>query len=912
MSTTAPDERFTTYTPVVPTTEFPALFPIFANDDLSVYLDGVERFDFTVTASYVEGVSNNAKVIMNSSVTGSVVIAGERDPRRQNRFLNGGALPIKDMNLAFDVLEGEMQEARRDIERSVRSEIGQPGFVLDPDLVDGDVPMKQGDRFVPGPNLPNLASSLIAEATAQANRAQEEADRADAEADRAAGYVNDIVSEKEVPITATRNGMASILLPPGMISLEVRGFAAIGDAGGAKYRRVSFADLTGYPALSYVRSLDRFMPNGTIDVVNGGYWVIDEKEVTPQMFGAVANGVADDLPAFQASADFSVVIGTRSVDVPNGSYNLSGYVSADLQITWIIGQNVTFTGGNAQYLNGRVIRPSRLITDMLWGRFDSACGRSVITGQSGDPQAAILGVSYGSGIATYVDRDSAADFIKAKAQPSLFTSTNATYAQGSVTTTNTGIPWSRLKVGMVIDTLHTTKYSAFITSWDEASKTIYVEGWYAFGNTSDGQIPPSTAQFVVNPITKTWGQNVVIEVPSNAYGTKAVGREMGLNRSDSAGVSLYWGDDVVNLGSKDWAMAYLARGANGSFLQGLRVEGVSGAGVYVGDGSFFANGVVPTNGLDVRNGNTRPVYCAPGGVQSLIINNSGSMEIGSLGTAASVTLDFHSSGNPNDYDSRIIAQGGSTSAGQGSLSITGSVLGTPLVRPTTDNVVSCGDSSHRWTQIYATTGTINTSDERQKRDIELLSSDLAERFLSLIDAKTFKWVDEALDEVVEEYEEEIHKTESVARTETVERVEIVGGKAILRTEVIDVTEDVPLYNTYEMVDENGNPVFTRDQDGTLYQRTYKVPVIEKVVRRRVVTRAHEKENVRTHFGFIAQDFEKSLSELGITSSDFAGLIIDKETGKYGLRYEQVLTILWPVVKKLLHRVDELSARASEV
>ncbi len=125
MSTTAPDERITTYTPVVPTTEFPALFPIFANDDLSVYVDGEERSDFTVTASYVEGVSNNAKVIMNAGVTGSVVIAGERHPRRQNRFLNGGPLPIKDMNLAFDALEGEMQEARRDIDRSMKVNFGQ-------------------------------------------------------------------------------------------------------------------------------------------------------------------------------------------------------------------------------------------------------------------------------------------------------------------------------------------------------------------------------------------------------------------------------------------------------------------------------------------------------------------------------------------------------------------------------------------------------------------------------------------------------------------------------------------------------------------------------------------------------------------------------------------------------------------
>lgn len=174
MSTTAPDERITTYNPVVPTTEFPALFPIFANNDLSVYLDGVERFDFTVTASYVEGVSNNAKVIMNSGVTGSVVIAGERDPRRQNRFLNGGPLPIKDMNLAFDALEGEMQEARRDIERSVRSEIGRPGFILDPNLADGETLMKQGDRLVPGPNIVAIGNAAT-ESAASARTSEKNA-----------------------------------------------------------------------------------------------------------------------------------------------------------------------------------------------------------------------------------------------------------------------------------------------------------------------------------------------------------------------------------------------------------------------------------------------------------------------------------------------------------------------------------------------------------------------------------------------------------------------------------------------------------------------------------------------------------------------------------------------------------------
>lgn len=391
MSTTAPDERITTYTPVVPTTEFPALFPIFANDDLSVYVDGVERFDFTVTASYVAGVSNNAKVIMNTGVTGSVIVAGERDPRRQNRF-GFGPIPPRDLNLAFDTVEGEVQEARRDIERSLRSEIGEPGLILDPNIEDGETLMKQGDRVVAGPNLPDLAASVIAEASAQADRARDEADRsgreadrADAEADRAAGYVNDIVSEKEVPITATRNGMTSILLPNGMISLEVRGFAFIGDGGGAKYRRISFADLVGFPALSYVRSLDRFMPNGTIDVFNGGYWLIDENEIIPQMLGAVVDGVTDATAACNAAAALADIIGAdlrftagkHVLDPANGSaLSMATYAHGDasLQAALVLPYKVR-------------VRTSGTLTELLIKNLDSATSVGVAIGEDGSTGA---------------------------------------------------------------------------------------------------------------------------------------------------------------------------------------------------------------------------------------------------------------------------------------------------------------------------------------------------------------------------------------------------------------------------------------------------------------------------------------------------------------------------------------------
>ena len=41
-----------------------------------------------------------------------------------------------------------------------------------------------------------------------------------------------------------------------------------------------------------------------------------------------------------------------------------------------------------------------------------------------------------------------------------------------------------------------------------------------------------------------------------------------------------------------------------------------------------------------------------------------------------------------------------------------------LLRPATDNTLALGEASRRWSVVYAGTGTINTSDERSKQDIE--------------------------------------------------------------------------------------------------------------------------------------------------------------------------------------------------
>lgn len=97
--------------------------------------------------------------------------------------------------------------------------------------------------------------------------------------DQAAGYVNDIVAEKEVPITATRDGMESIEFPAGMLALQTLGSSTIGDGQPGLFQRVNSEPSSG----GKVRSVDRFTATGgsTPDPTNGGWWAFAPLYISP-------------------------------------------------------------------------------------------------------------------------------------------------------------------------------------------------------------------------------------------------------------------------------------------------------------------------------------------------------------------------------------------------------------------------------------------------------------------------------------------------------------------------------------------------------------------------------------------------------------------------------------------------------
>jgi len=126
MTTIAASTRRTTHAPVVATTHFPIGFPIFANADVILLHNGVPRA-FSMSATYVDGVSTDAQCIVTPGITGSVEIIGKRTPRRTDQYQNGAPLPIRDHNYSLNRLTIESQEARRDVDRAWKADYGTEG-----------------------------------------------------------------------------------------------------------------------------------------------------------------------------------------------------------------------------------------------------------------------------------------------------------------------------------------------------------------------------------------------------------------------------------------------------------------------------------------------------------------------------------------------------------------------------------------------------------------------------------------------------------------------------------------------------------------------------------------------------------------------------------------------------------------
>ena len=72
-----------------------------------------------------------------------------------------------------------------------------------------------------------------------------------------------------------------------------------------------------------------------------------------------------------------------------------------------------------------------------------------------------------------------------------------------------------------------------------------------------------------------------------------------------------------------------------------------------------------------------------------------------------------------------------------------------------------------------------------------------------------------------------------------------------------------------------------------------------------VMETKEKTFARTHFGLIAQEVEQVLKDSSLTNNDFAGLIYDEDSDRYGMRYNELIAPLIKAVQELSKKVTDL-------
>lgn len=84
-----------------------------------------------------------------------------------------------------------------------------------------------------------------------------------------------------------------------------------------------------------------------------------------------------------------------------------------------------------------------------------------------------------------------------------------------------------------------------------------------------------------------------------------------------------------------------------------------------------------------------------------------------VSTAGALTLQ-DASGNPDAVYIQAVNNTGSAEYGNLKFKADGTIGHSGAAIPLVDNALSCGTASFRWSEVYAGTGTINTSDEREK------------------------------------------------------------------------------------------------------------------------------------------------------------------------------------------------------
>jgi hypothetical protein len=238
------------------------------------------------------------------------------------------------------------------------------------------------------------------------------------------------------------------------------------------------------------------------------------------------------------------------------------------------------------------------------------------------------------------------------------------------------------------------------------------------------------------------------------------------------------------------------------------------------------------------------------------------------GTASAPGVYFDSDNDTGMYlgatgNIVIASSSGSTSF---SVNSTSNISKNPLY-PALDNTYPLGTGVARWSEVFAANGTINTSDERLKQDIE--DSPLALDFVRSLRPVSYRW--RATPDAPVHRDDD----ETVAR----DRAPLVAGiEEIRRRQAAGVLDD-----------ETGN---ARVEDLRKQLRDLRGPAVLPAKR----------PGRRRHFGLIAQEVKSALDDAG---QDAAFWRQEADSGMQSLNYSELIAPLIAAVQELDAELQEL-------
>nr|WP_255319504.1 tail fiber domain-containing protein [Dendrosporobacter quercicolus] len=231
--------------------------------------------------------------------------------------------------------------------------------------------------------------------------------------------------------------------------------------------------------------------------------------------------------------------------------------------------------------------------------------------------------------------------------------------------------------------------------------------------------------------------------------------------------------------------------------------------------------------------------------------------------------------------------------------------------PSVDNNFALGGSGLRWSQIFAASATINTSDERSKTDIKDL--DLGLDFVNSLRPVEFKY---------KVRQNELSQVEDGTETVEVEpeRTETrVVTPAKYETVIIEPAKYETVVIQSEELDEEGNVITEAVTEERLVKEAVtEEKLVSEEITEEVIIPAVTKEQPkykevitplpgkRPHAGLIAQEVEEVLGERDI------GLFTIGEDGSHGLRYTEFIGPLIKAVQELSAKVDQQAAEIAEL